>query len=130
MHGIYCALNSMDSLHIELTETITNICCIIFSLFFPLGFKGVLTTYQIPFSSYFSHRVLGENLSTSNIICHTFSFPHRGFWWKYTRHIYCSLNLHMSFSFLRFSHMSYQRDNNNYMLHHFLLIFPLGLKEF
>ena len=31
---------------IELKETITIICCIIFSLlFFPLGFKGVLATY-------------------------------------------------------------------------------------
>ena len=30
-----------------------------FSLLFPLGFKGVFTTYQILFSSYFSHRVFG-----------------------------------------------------------------------
>ena len=46
-------------------------------------------------------------------------------------HIYCSLNSHMGFfPLLRFSHMSYQRDNSQYMLHHFLLIVPLGLKEF
>ena len=30
----------------------------------------------------------------------------------------------------RFSHMSLQWGNNHYMLYHFLLIFPLGLKEF
>ena len=33
------------------------------------------------------------------------------------------------FSFLKgFSHMSYQGDNNHYMLHHFLLIFSTGFK--
>jgi hypothetical protein len=30
-----------------------------FLLLLPLGFKGVLTTYQLLFSSYFSHRVFG-----------------------------------------------------------------------
>ena len=65
---IYCPLNSMDLIHIELTETIIIICCIIFSLLFPLGFKGVLTTYQIQFSSHFSQRVFGGDNQTSYVI--------------------------------------------------------------
>jgi hypothetical protein len=33
-----------------------------FLLLFPLGFKGVLTTYQIQLSSYFSHWVFGGEI--------------------------------------------------------------------
>jgi hypothetical protein len=33
-----------------------------FLLVFPTGFKGVLTTYQIQLSSYFSHRVFGGGI--------------------------------------------------------------------
>jgi hypothetical protein len=33
-----------------------------FLLIFPKGFKGVLTTYQIQLSSYFSHRVFGGEI--------------------------------------------------------------------
>jgi hypothetical protein len=33
-----------------------------FLLIFPTGFKGVLTTYQIQLSSYFSHRVFGGEI--------------------------------------------------------------------
>jgi hypothetical protein len=33
-----------------------------FLLIFPKGFKGVLTTYQLQLSSYFSHRVFGGEI--------------------------------------------------------------------
>jgi hypothetical protein len=33
-----------------------------FLLIFPTGFKGVLATYQIQISSYFSHRVFGGDI--------------------------------------------------------------------
>jgi hypothetical protein len=39
-----------------------------FLLIFPTGFKGVLTTYQIQFSSYFSHRVFGGDFLKMKMI--------------------------------------------------------------
>ena len=57
-------------------------------------------------------------------------FPTGVFKGKYTKHIYCSLNSPMSFLLLqRFLSYELSRDNNHYMLHHFLLIiFPTGFK--
>lgn len=43
---------------IELKETIIIICCIIFSLFFPLGLKE-FQQHILHHSSYFSHKVFG-----------------------------------------------------------------------
>ena len=51
---IYCSPNSSTSFSPSskvfliwvIKETIIIICCIIFSLFFPIGFKGVLATCQ------------------------------------------------------------------------------------
>src|SRR3954465_13984261 len=47
----------------------------------------------------------------------------------YQAYILFSKLINEFFSFFKgFSHMSYQGDNNHYMLHHFLLIFPTWFK--
>ena len=48
--------------HMSYQETIIIICCIIFSLFFPTGFKGVLATYLLYSPHIFSTGFLGETL--------------------------------------------------------------------
>ncbi len=56
---IYCHLNSMDTLHIELTEAIIIICWIIFSLFSHWVWRSFNNiSYTIP---HFSHRVLEDS---------------------------------------------------------------------
>ena len=49
--------------HIELKETINHYMLHHFLLIFYTGFEGVLATYQTVYSSHFSHKVFGGDLS-------------------------------------------------------------------
>jgi len=64
---IYCPFSSMSFSHIELKETITIICCVIFLLIFPTGFKGVLATYQTLLLKFFPTGFSEETINMMDI---------------------------------------------------------------